>query len=132
MLRKSIFRHLYFQVLVAIVVGACVGYFYPAFAVKLKPLGDAFIKLIRMVVAPIIFTTVVLGIAGMSDLKRVGRLGFKAFIYFEVMTTLALVIGWIVVKVFEPGAGINADVTQLDTKTVQNYITTGRTDRKSV
>lgn len=127
MLRKSIFRHLYFQVLVAIVVGACVGYFYPDFAVKLKPLGDAFIKLIRMVVAPIIFTTVVLGIAGMSDLKRVGRLGFKAFIYFEVMTTLALVIGWVVVKVFQPGAGINADLSTLDTKSVESYITTAKT-----
>jgi aerobic C4-dicarboxylate transport protein len=127
MLRKSIFRHLYFQVLVAIVAGALLGYFFPDLGVMLKPLGDAFIKLIRMVVAPIIFTTVVLGIAGMSDLKRVGRIGLKAFVYFEVMTTLALVIGWVVVKVFEPGAGINANVAELDTKTVQNYITTTRT-----
>jgi aerobic C4-dicarboxylate transport protein len=127
MLRKSIFRHLYFQVLVAIVVGACVGYLYPAFAVKLKPLGDAFIKLIRMVVAPIIFTTVVLGIAGMSDLKRVGRVGLKAFVYFEVMTTLALVIGWVVVKAFQPGVGINADLSTLDTKSIESYITTAKT-----
>lgn len=122
--RKSIFRHLYVQVLIAIVAGACVGYFYPAFAVKLKPLGDAFIKLIRMVVAPIIFTTVVLGIAGISDLKRVGRLGLKSLIYFEVMTTLALIIGWLVVKLLQPGAGINADISTLDVKSVQPYITT--------
>ena len=126
MIRKTIFRHLYFQVLLAIVLGALVGYFYPAFGKQLKPLGDGFIKLIRMVVAPIIFTTVVLGIAGMSDLKRVGRIGIKAFVYFEVMTTLALIIGWIVVKTVEPGAGINADVSTLDTKAVQPYLTTAK------
>src|SRR5688572_8814363 len=124
MIRKTIFRHLYFQVLVAIILGAVIGYVYPAFGVKLKPLGDGFIKLIRMVVAPIIFTTVVLGIAGMSDLKRVGRIGIKAFIYFEVMTTLALIIGWVVVKTFQPGAGINADVTTLNIDSVKAYITT--------
>src|SRR5262245_46486982 len=126
MIRKSIFRHLYLQVLVAIVLGALVGYFYPALGVKLKPLGDGFIKLIRMVVAPIIFTTVVLGIAGMTDLKRVGRIGIKAFIYFEVMTTLALIIGWLVVKTFEPGVGINANPSTLNTKAVDAYITTGK------
>ncbi|MEW6306908.1 MAG: cation:dicarboxylase symporter family transporter, partial [Verrucomicrobiota bacterium] len=120
----SLFRHLYVQVLVAIFLGAIVGYVYPEFGIQLKPLGDAFIKLIRMVVAPIIFTTVVLGIAGMSDLKRLGRIGLKAFIYFEVMTTLALIIGWCVVKAFEPGAGINADVSTLNTKSVEPYLTT--------
>lgn len=125
MSRLSIFRHLYFQVLLAIVLGGFVGSLYPEFAKQLKPLGDAFIKLIRMVVAPIIFTTVVLGIAGMSDLKRIGRIGLKAFIYFEVMTTLALVIGWVVVKWFEPGAGINADVSTLNTDSVKSYINTG-------
>jgi aerobic C4-dicarboxylate transport protein len=124
--RTSIFRHLYVQVLIGIVAGACVGYFYPAFAVKLKPLGDGFIKLIRMVVAPIIFTTVVLGIAGISDIKRVGRLGLKSLIYFEVMTTLALIIGWLVVKLLQPGAGINADISTLDVKSVQPYITTAK------
>ena len=126
MIRKSIFRHLYLQVLVAILLGAAVGYFYPAFGVKLKPLGDGFIKLIRMVVAPIIFTTVVLGIAGMTDLKRVGRIGIKAFIYFEVMTTLALIIGWLVVTTFEPGVGINANLSEVNTKAVDAYITTGK------
>src|SRR3954469_21642430 len=118
MIRASIFRHLYFQVLVAILLGAWLGYVYPDFATTLKPLGDGFIKLIRMVVAPIIFTTVVLGIAGMTDLKRVGRIGLKALVYFEVMTTLALVIGWIVVKSMQPGAGINADVTTLNVKSI--------------
>src|SRR2546427_6220870 len=114
MIRQRIFGHLYFQVLVAIILGAVLGAWFPKFAVKLKPLGDAFIKLIRMVVAPVIFSTVVLGIAGMSDLKRVGRIGLKALIYFEVMTTLALIIGWLVVKAIQPGAGINADASALD------------------
>jgi aerobic C4-dicarboxylate transport protein len=123
MIRTTIFRHLYFQVLLAIVLGAIVGYYFPAFGIQLRPLGDGFIKLIRMVVAPIIFTTVVLGIAGMTDLKRVGRIGIKALVYFEVMTTLALIIGWVVVKVIEPGAGINADPSTLDAKSVQPYLT---------
>src|SRR5947207_6682477 len=122
MIPKSIFRHLYFQVLVGIILGVCVGVCFPNFSVELKPLGDAFIKLIRMVVAPIIFTTVVLGIAGMSSLKRVGRIGIKAFVYFEVMTTLALVIGLVVVKLIQPGSGINADVSTLDAKTIQPYV----------
>jgi aerobic C4-dicarboxylate transport protein len=127
MLRKSIFRHLYFQVLLAIIAGGLAGYFHPQWGIQLKPLGDAFIKLIRMVVAPIIFTTVVLGIAGMSDLKRVGRVGLKAFLYFEVMTTLALLIGWAVANMFQPGAGINADISTLDAKAVEPYITTAKT-----
>src|SRR5438105_13818476 len=126
MIPKSIFRHLYFQVLVGIILGVCVGVCFPNFSVELKPLGDAFIKLIRMVVAPIIFTTVVLGIAGMSDLKRVGRIGLKAFLYFEIMTTLALVIGWLVVKTFQPGAGINADLSKLNPKTIESYVTTAK------
>jgi len=124
MLRKSIFHHLYIQVVLAIILGACVGFFWPDFAVTLKPLGDAFIKLIRMVVAPIIFTTVVLGIAGMGDLKRVGRVGLKAFIYFEVMTTLALIIGWVVVKTFQPGVGIK-EVDLSTAKSLDSYIAPG-------
>src|SRR5437868_1299830 len=126
MFAKSIFRHLYFQVLVAILLGACVGWAFPHQTVALKPLGDVFIKLIRMVVAPVIFTTVVLGIAGMSSLKRVGRVGLKAFIYFEVMTTLALIIGWIVVSVIQPGAGLNADVSTLDARRIEPYRTTAK------
>ncbi len=126
MIRPSIFRHLYAQVLAAILLGVCVGYLFPAAGVKLKPLGDAYVRLIRMVVAPIIFTTVVLGIAGMRDLKRVGRVGFKAFIYFEVLTTLALIIGWIVVKALEPGAGINANAAALDVKSLQPYMSAAK------
>src|SRR2546421_9419036 len=114
MTRKPFFSHLYVQVLAGIVLGVCVGGLLPDFAVKLKPLGDAFIKLIRMLVVPIIFTTVVLGIAGMGDLKRVGRIGLKALVYFEVMTTLALIIGWVVVKTFQPGAEMNRETSALN------------------
>ena len=91
--------------------------------IALKPLGDGFIKLIRMVVAPIIFVTVVVGIAGMRSFKRVGRVGLKAILYFEIATTVALVIGWIVVKWIQPGVGVNADPAQLDTKAIQSYVT---------
>src|SRR5215208_49774 len=96
MKRKRFYSHLYFWVLVGMVLGALTGHFFPHVGITLKPLGDAFIRLIRMLIAPIIFTTVVVGIAGMGNLKRVGRIGLKAFIYFEVMTTLALIIGWVV------------------------------------
>src|SRR5580698_2242048 len=121
-MRKSIFRHLYVQVLVAICIGIFVGYEFPKFGLETKILSDAFIRLIRMMVAPIIFTSVVIGLAGLGDLKRVGRIGLKSFIYFESMTTLALVIGFVVVKVFHPGVGVNADLTKLDTSVVQTYV----------
>ena len=188
-MRTSIFRHLYTWVLLAIILGALVGFFYPAppplfvaadgtvtsapakgtvekgefgklppevvstlqkerpgLKVKevaatpapnvvyeitfqsavgpaLKPLGDAFIKLIRMVVTPIIFTTVVVGIAGMGSFKRIGRVGLKSIFYFEVATTLALIIGWLVVKWVQPGVGVNANPANLDTDAVKNYVT---------
>ncbi len=122
-MRKSLFSHLYTWVLLAIVLGALLGYYFPEIGSHLKPLGDGFIKLIRMVVTPIIFTTVVIGIAGMQSFKRVGRVGLKAIIYFEVATTLALVIGWVVVKWFQPGAGVDADPAKLDTKVIQHYVT---------
>ena len=93
------YRSLYFQVLVAIAAGVLVGWLFPAFGASLKPLGDAFIKLVKMVIAPIIFLTVVHGIAGMNDMKKVGRVGLKALIYFEALTTVALVIGLVVVNV---------------------------------
>ncbi len=118
-----LFRHLYAWVLVAIVLGALLGTFYPDTGVHLKPLGDGFIKLIRMVVAPIIFTTVVIGIAGMGSVKRVGRVGFKAILYFEIVTAIALVIGWGVAKWIQPGVGVNADPAMLDTKAIQRYVT---------
>ncbi|MDB6121209.1 MAG: C4-dicarboxylate transporter [Pedosphaera sp.] len=123
MMRKSIFRHLYVQVLVAIVIGIFVGHEFPKFGVEMKVLSDAFIKLIRMMVAPIIFTSVIVGIAGLGSLKRVGRIGLKSFIYFEAMTTLALVIGFIVVKVFHPGDGVNADLSKLNPHDTQTYVT---------
>src|SRR5215204_1740974 len=126
MIRKTVFRHLYFQVLAAIIIGAGLGFIYPELGDKLKPLGDAFIKLIRMVVAPIIFTTVVIGMAGMGSFKRVGRVGLKAIIYFEIATTLALVIGWFVVKWLQPGVGVNADPAKLDTKAIAHYVTASK------
>jgi len=119
--RKPIYSHLYFQVLVAIAAGIVLGYFFPGLATKLKPLGDAFIKLIKMMIAPIIFTTVVVGIARIGNLKEVGRVGLKSIIYFELVSSLALVIGLVVVNLVHPGAGINADVSTLDAKAVASY-----------
>ncbi|MGZ5201093.1 MAG: C4-dicarboxylate transporter DctA [Telluria sp.] len=113
-MRKTLFRSLYFQVVVALVAGIALGYFYPAIATDMKPLGDAFINGIKMVITPVIFCTIVSGIAGMESLKKVGRVGGKAVLYFEVVTTLALVIGMIVANVVQPGAGINADLASLD------------------
>jgi aerobic C4-dicarboxylate transport protein len=119
MKRKPFYSHLYFWVLVAMILGVLTGQFFPKIGVELKPLGDGFIRLIRMLIAPLIFTTVVVGIAGMDNLKRAGRIGLKSFLYFEAMTTLALIIGWVVVAVFRPGAGMNADVTQLNASDLQ-------------
>ena len=113
---------LYVQVIIAIVIGIIVGHFYPSFGVQLKPLGDGFIKLIKMMIAPIIFCTIVTGIAGMQNTKKVGRVGLKAILYFEVVTTLALIIGLIVINILKPGVGMNVDVASLDTKDIQNYI----------
>jgi len=118
---KPFYKHLYFQVLVAIVIGVLIGYFYPTFGASLKILGDIFIRLIKMMIAPIIFTTVVVGIAKMGDMKEVGRVGLKALLYFEVLTTLALVIGLVVVNLVRPGAGINADVSTIDTSSIADY-----------
>ena len=121
--RKPLYSHLYFQVLVAIAIGVALGFFYPATAETMKPLGDGFIKLIKMMIAPIIFTTVVVGIAKIGDMKEVGRVGLKALIYFELVSSLALTIGLVVVNVVRPGAGINADVSTLDTKAIESYAT---------
>src|SRR3954465_12721697 len=118
---KKIYHHLYFQVLCAIILGVLVGYFYPEFGASLKWLGDLFIKLIKMLIAPIIFCPVVHGIASMEDMKKVGRVGIKALIYFEVMTTLALIIGLVVVNLWQPGSGMNVDVAALDTKAIAAY-----------
>jgi aerobic C4-dicarboxylate transport protein len=119
--RKPFYTSLYFQVLIAIGVGVALGYFFPSTGAKMKPFGDGFIKLIKMMIAPIIFTTVVVGIAKIGDMKKVGRVGLKALIYFEVVSTLALAIGLVVVNLARPGAGVNADVNTLDTKAVAAY-----------
>ena len=118
---KKIYQHLYFQVLTAIAMGVLLGHFYPDTGVDMKPLGDGFIKLIKMIIAPIIFCTVVTGIAGMEDMKKVGRVGVKALLYFEIVSTLALAIGLLVVSVIQPGAGMNADVSKLDTRALETF-----------
>ncbi len=117
------YGHLYVQVLVAIAIGIALGHFSPELGQQMKPLGDGFIKLIKMVIAPIIFCTVVTGIAGMRDLKQVGRVGVKALIYFEIVTTLALIIGLVVANMVQPGAGMNIDASTLDTKDISSYVT---------
>ncbi len=119
--RRPFYKILYFQVITAIFVGVLVGFFYPEFGEKLKPLGDGFIKLIKMVIAPIIFLTVVSGIGGIGDMKKFGRVGIKALFYFEVVTTFALFIGLLVVKIVQPGRGINADITKLDPKGIEQF-----------
>src|SRR6516162_6188029 len=106
MARTPLFKSLYFQVIVAITVGVALGHFYPAAGEAMKPLGDAFIKLIRMIIAPVIFCTVVLGIAGVEDMKKVGKTGGLALLYFEVVSTIALIIGLIIVNIARPGAGM--------------------------
>jgi aerobic C4-dicarboxylate transport protein len=115
------YQHLYTQVLCAIVLGVLLGHFYPAIGAQMKPLGDLFIKLIKMLIAPIIFCTVVHGIASMEDMKKVGRVGLKSLLYFEAMTTLALVVGLVIVNLWQPGAGMNVDPAALDTRSIQSY-----------
>jgi aerobic C4-dicarboxylate transport protein len=118
---KSLLGHLYFWVLLAILAGGLYGYLDPEAAVRLRPLGDGFIALVKMLISPIIFCTVVLGIAGAGDMKKVGRVGAKALVYFEVVSAVALVIGLVVVNVIKPGAGFNADPTSLDASAVADY-----------
>ncbi|HEV7632812.1 MAG TPA: C4-dicarboxylate transporter DctA [Steroidobacteraceae bacterium] len=120
----SLLRSLYVQVLIAIVAGVLIGHYAPDLGVQLKPLGDGFIRLIKMIIAPIIFCTVVLGIAGMEDLKSVGRTGLYALGYFEAVTTLALVLGLVVVNVVAPGAGMHVDAATLDTTRIAQYAET--------
>jgi Na+/H+-dicarboxylate symporter len=119
--RPAWYRRLYVQVLGAIVVGVVLGYVAPGFAAELKPLSDAFIKAIRAIVAPIIFTTVVVGIAGIGDLRRVARLGLKSLVYFEVVSTLGLLLGLAIGNLVPLGAGVNADPASLNTKLVVGY-----------
>jgi len=113
-------------VLAAIITGGLIGYFAPATGVALKPLGDGFIALIKMLIAPIVFATVVTGIAKMGDLKKVGRVGLKGLIYFEILTTLALGIGLAVGKTLQPGAGMNVNPATLDARAIANYTSSSR------
>ena len=122
----KLLKSLYVQVIIAISIGIILGAFLPDFAVQLKPLGDGFIKLIKMMIAPIIFCTIVSGIAGMEDMKLAGRVGVKSLIYFEVLTTLALIIGLLIVNLVKPGAGMHVNPATLDTSSVQNYIKQGQ------
>ncbi len=117
---------MYFRVIVGIAAGVALGSFYPSAGEMMKPLGDGFIKLIRMMIAPVIFLTVVTGIARIGDMRKLGRVGLKALLYFEVVTTAALLVGFIVVKLVQPGAGINANAATLDAKAVQQYATSGK------
>ncbi|MEG5263931.1 dicarboxylate/amino acid:cation symporter [Pseudomonas sp. JDS28PS106] len=124
--RQPFYKTLYFQVIVAIVIGILIGHFYPDTGKALKPLGDGFIKLIKMVIAPIIFCTVVSGIAGMQNMKSVGKTGGYALLYFEIVSTIALLIGLIVVNVVQPGAGMNIDVSTLDASKIAAYVTASK------
>ncbi len=120
--RKPWYTVLYIQVLIAIALGIVIGHLYPTFGTSLKPLGDAFISLIKMMIAPVIFCTVVHGIASMSDLKKIGRVGVKTLFYFEAVSTLALAIGLLMGEVLQPGAGFNIDPAALDTNAVATYV----------
>src|ERR1700757_4970767 len=119
--KKPIHKVLYVQVIIAIMIGIALGHYSPDFAIDMKPLGDAFIKLIKMVIGPIIFCTVVTGIAGMEDMKKVGRVGGKALLYFEVVSTFALVLGLVATHLLKPGAGFNVNVATLDSNAVASY-----------
>ena len=124
---KRFLGSLYLQVLVAVALGALLGFLNPPLGAAMKPLGDGFIKLVKMLIAPIVFATVVTGIAKMGDLKRVGRIGFKGIVYFEILTTFALALGLLVGKIVQPGAGMNVDPAALDTSAIANYTSTGQT-----
>ena len=124
--KKPLYASLYFQVIVAIVIGVLLGHFFPETGTAMKPLGDGFIKLIKMIIAPIIFCTVVVGIAGMEDMKKVGKTGGYALLYFEAVSTIALIVGLFIVNTVRPGAGMNVDPATLDTKGIDAYTKPGQ------
>ncbi|MEA3098316.1 C4-dicarboxylate transporter DctA [Caballeronia mineralivorans] len=130
--KTPLLRRLYVQVLIGIALGILLGHFWPAAGADMKPLGDGFIKLIKMLLAPIIFGTIVVGIARMGAIHEVGRVGAKALLYFEVMSTLALVIGLVVVDIVKPGAGMNVDAAALDAHAVASYTTAAHTQAQGV
>lgn len=121
-MNKPFYKSLYFQVLTAITLGVLLGHFYPELGAQMKPLGDGFVKLIKMIIAPVIFCTVVTGIAGMESMKAVGRTGAIALLYFEIVSTIALLIGLVIVNVVQPGVGMNVDPGTLDAKSVAVYV----------
>ena len=123
--KLPLYRSLYFQVICAVIAGVALGFFYPSVGESMKPLGDGFIKLIKMMIAPIIFCTVVVGIAGMEDMKKVGKTGGLALLYFEVVSTFALIIGLVLVNLLKPGVGMNVDPATLDTKSIAAYTAPG-------
>ena len=124
--KQPFYKTLYARVLLGIFLGILVGFFFPVFAVAMKPFGDGFIKLIRMMITPIIFLSVVVGIASIGDTRKLGRVGFKALLYFEVVTTIALGIGMAVATIFQPGTGMNVDPRTLDTKAISQYAGAGK------
>ncbi len=124
--RPPLYKSLYLQVIVAIVIGVLIGHFAPATGEAMKPLGDAFIKLIKMIIAPIIFCTVVIGIAGMEDMKKVGKTGGLALLYFEVVSSVALLLGLLIVNLVQPGNGMHVDANALDTKAIAAYTGPGK------
>ena len=124
--KLPLYRSLYAQVVFAVIAGVVLGYFYPSLGADMKPLGDGFIKLIKMMIAPIIFCTVVIGIAGMEDMKKVGKTGGLALLYFEAVSTIALIIGLVLVNIMQPGVGMNVDASTLDTKAIATYTGPGK------
>jgi aerobic C4-dicarboxylate transport protein len=123
---RPLYKSLYAQVITAIIIGVILGHFWPATGEAMKPLGDAFIKLIKMIIAPIIFCTVVVGIAGMEDMKKVGKTGGLALLYFEIVSSIALIVGLVIINLVQPGAGMNIDPATLDTKQVSAYTGPGK------
>ncbi|HEY3634705.1 MAG TPA: cation:dicarboxylase symporter family transporter, partial [Caldimonas sp.] len=124
--RRPLYKSLYAQVITAIIIGIILGHFWPHLGEAMKPLGDGFIKLIKMIIAPIIFCTVVVGIAGMEDMKKVGKTGGLALLYFEVVSTISLIVGLVIINIVQPGAGMNVDPATLDTKQVSAYTGPGK------
>ena len=127
MIKARASKSLYIQVLIAVLLGVTLGHYYPDIAVQMQPLGDGFVKLVRMMIAPIIFITVVVGIGKLTNTAEVGRIGLKAIVYFEIMTTFAMLIGLAVGHIFHPGEGLNIDPATLDPKLVANYTSVHQT-----
>lgn len=124
--RRPLYKSLYIQVLFAVLVGVVLGHFQPALGAEMKPLGDGFIKLIKMIIAPIIFCTIVVGIAGMEDMKKIGKTGGLALLYFEIVSSVALIVGLIIVNLIKPGSGMHVDPSTLDTKGIAAYTEPGK------